>query len=91
MSFSKEHLTGLYNWLPQGEAPHFTGTATRRAFNRWNGNQVLFIINLILESIGTDSAEQGQEIERLIINKLPFTPGSELTVYNWLQAEIIKN
>ena len=90
MLFSKEHLTGLYHWPAQDETSLFIGSATRRTFNRWNGNQVLFIINLLLEAIGTNSAEQGKKIEKLIINQLPFTPSSELTVFNWLHAEITK-
>ncbi len=91
MSFSKEHLNGLYNWLPVTSPLIFTGQASRRLFNRWNGDQVVFIIDLILNSSGNFSIEQGQRIERLIINKLPFDPSSELTVYHWLQKEMLKN
>ena len=88
MLFSKEHLSGLYNWLPQAETSVFDGNASRRLFNRWNGNQVLFIINLFLDRCGNFSIEQGSRIEKLIINKLPFNPSSEITVLNWLQVEM---
>lgn len=89
MVFSKEHLTGLYNWAPETEIPVFGGSPTRRLFNRWNGYQVLFIINLILDIHRDFSIEQGREIEKLIINKLPFSPSSELTVFNWLQKALV--
>jgi hypothetical protein len=89
MSFTKEHLTGLYNWSPEKETPLFEGSPSRRMFDRYNGNQVVFIIRLLLERSGNSSIEQGREIEMMIINKLPFTSASELTVFNWLEKEMI--
>jgi hypothetical protein len=89
MAFSKEHLEGLYNWSSENGTITFDGQPSRRLFNRWNGEQVLFIINLILDSSESSSIEQGRKIERLIINKLPFESSSELTVFNWLQKEIM--
>lgn len=89
MSFSKEHLTGLYNWTSEQESVLFEGSPSRRSFDRYNGNQVLFIITLLLERLGNASIEQGREIEMMIINKLPFTSASELTVFNWLEKELI--
>jgi hypothetical protein len=88
MLFSKEHLEGFYNWFPENERSIFDGSATRRLFNRSNGNQVLFIINLILDCSRNFSVEKGRQIERLIINKLPVYVKSELSVFNWLQLEI---
>lgn len=89
MAFSKEHLTGLYNWSPEQETPLFADSPTRRTFDRYNGNQVLTIISLLLERLGDPSIEQGQELERMIINKLPFESGSEITVFNWLEKQKI--
>jgi hypothetical protein len=89
MSFSKEHLSGVYNWVPQPETTVFDGQPSRRLFDRWNGNQVLFIINLILDNNGSFSIEEGRKIEKLIINKLPFDPSSELTVFHWLQKQMM--
>ena len=89
MLFSKEHLSGVYNWLPQPEIPVFDGQPSRRLFDRWNGNQVLFIINLLLEHTGSSSIEEGRKIEELIINKLPFDSSSELTVFHWLQKQML--
>ena len=88
MLFSKEHLTGLYKWASPNETATYEGEPTRRSFDRWNGNQVLFIIKIVLEKTGDVSIEQGKKLENLIINKLPFGPCSEFTVFNWLQKEI---
>ena len=90
MLFSREHLDGYYHWTPETERSLFDGNASRRLFDRNHGNQVLFIINLILDISGNFSIEKGRQIERLIINKLPFIRISELTVFNWLQQEITK-
>ena len=89
MSFSREHLAGLYNWTSQEETTLFEGLPSRRTFDRYNGNQVFFIITLLLERSGNPSVEQGKELEKLIINKLPFTSCSELTVFNWLEKEMV--
>ena len=89
MCISKEHLNGLYDWPQERERSVYDGDASRRLFNRYNGNQVLFIINLIMSSCGFRSVEEGKRIEKLIINQLPFNPSSELTVYNWLRREIV--
>ena len=89
MAFSKEHLTGLYNWTSAQDVAMFEGLPSRRTFDRYNGNQVIFIITLLLERLENFSIEQGREIEMLIINKLPFEPSSELTVFNWLEKEMM--
>lgn len=89
MSFTKENLTGMYNWTPEQDTPLFEGQPSRRTFDRYNGNQVFFIITLLLEELGNSSIGQGREIELLIINKLPFMSCSELTVFNWLKKEMV--
>lgn len=89
MSFSKEHLNGVYNWSPETHLPVFDGQASRRLFDRSNGNQVLFLINLLLDNSGSFSIDDGKKIESLITNKLPFQQSSELTVFNWLQKEML--
>lgn len=92
MLFSKEHMNGLYEWPQERqERSVYDGDATRRLFNRYNGNQVLFIINLIMSSCGCRTIDEGKRIEHLIINQLPFNPSSELTVYNWLRREIVSD
>lgn len=87
MAFSKQHLTGLYNWTAEDQISLFEGSPSRRTFDRYNGNQVFFIITQVLESLGSASVEQGREMEMMIINKLPFASSSELTVFHWLEKE----
>ena len=89
MLFLKEHLTGLYTWTADNKIDSYEGEPSRRLFDRWNGDQVLFIINHVLKNTGDDPIEQGRRMEKLIINKLSFDPCSELTVFNWLQKEIM--
>ena len=63
MPFTKEHLNGFYKWMPEAERSIFDGNATRRLFDRFNGNQILFIINLIMDSCGNYSVDLGKKIE----------------------------
>jgi hypothetical protein len=90
MLFLKEHLDGFYQWNPESEKSVFEGKPSRRVFNRWSGDQVLFIINLLLNDPGA-SISEGKKIEKIIIDRLPIETKSELSVFNWLQQEIAKN
>lgn len=89
MLFSKEHLTGNYTWTIAPKNSLFTGSPSRRLFDRWNGSQVLFIINALAALSETFSVEQGRKMENLIINSLPINPHSELSVFNWLRLEAL--
>ena len=80
---------GVYTWPPGQESSLFEGSPSRRTFDRYNGDQVFFIITLLLERLGNPSVEHGREIEMLIINKLPFDTCSEHTVFNWLEKEMM--
>jgi hypothetical protein len=90
MLFLKEHLEGFYQWNSESEKSVFEGKPSRRVFNRWSGDQVLFIINLLLIDPGT-SISEGKKIEKIIIDRLPIETKSELSVFNWLKQEIAKN
>lgn len=90
MLFTKEHLTGLYNWAPEHVSSLFDRLPGWRTFDRYNGNQVFFIINLLLKRAGTSAIDKGSKIEMLIINKLPIASSSELTVFKWLKKEMIR-
>jgi hypothetical protein len=87
MLFSKEHLAGNYKWATEPGDLLFTGTPTRRLFDRWNGAQVLFIINSFAALSEAFSLEEGRKIESLINNHLPLHARSEMSVYNWLRYE----
>jgi hypothetical protein len=88
MLFSKEHLTGNYKWTVEPGDSLLTGSPTRRLFDRWNGVQVLFIINCFAASSDSFSVEEGRKIESLINDYLPMESKSEKSVYSWLQSEL---
>ena len=85
MRFLKEHLTGHYEWESMGDDSRFTGDATRRSFDRFNGEQLLFMINLYLSMFKTATIEDGQKIEDFIANQLPFKNESEISVLSHLK------
>jgi hypothetical protein len=88
MHFSKDDLNGYYKWAVEDRSSLFTGMPTRRLFDRWNGNQVLFLINTILEQSSSSTIEDGKRVEDLLIHHLPVNINSEKSVFNWLLTEL---
>ena len=84
MLFLKEHLSAGNNYNWEGEFK-FDGTPSRRLFDRQNGNQLLFIINLYASQNDKFSGDQVQRIEEMLVNKLPDDVKSEISVLNWLK------
>ena len=85
MRFLKENLTGHYEWKsPENDSP-FTGDATRQPFDRFNGEQLLFMINLYLSMFKATTIEDGQKIEDFIVIGLPFKDESEISVLSHLK------
>ena len=84
MRFIKEHLSAEnnYNWTDEFI---FDGTPSRRLFDRQNGNQLLFIINLYALQNDKFSEDQVPRIEEMLVNKLPEEIKSEISVLNWLK------
>ncbi len=91
MLFLKEHLMSKYAWVDGTNQPSFTGGATRRRFDRFNGEQVLFIINLYASASETFSIEDGRRIEKFMVNRLPLEIKSEVSVFNWLNETSISD
>jgi len=84
MKFLKEHLVGQdYAWK---ENLNYEGKPSRRLFDRFNGDQVLFIINGVMELFQGDIVEEGRRIEKLIANQLPMGPLSEKSVWDWVSG-----
>ena len=87
MHFLKHDLVGTdYTWLNEGEENIFVGQPTRRAFNRFNGDQVLFIINFYGALADQSTIGEGRMIEYDLINNLPIGTQSEISVFNWLRS-----
>jgi hypothetical protein len=83
MPFLKEDLIGEhYNW---NQSSAFNGAPSRRLFDRFNGNQVLFIINFYGSLSGQFTIQEGRKMEDLILNHLPMEAKSEVSVFNWLR------
>ena len=83
MRFLKEHLSAYnYSWINEAT---FTGDASRRVFDRYNGNQLLFILNLYASLIEDFTVNMGVKIEDRLMNQLPLDTKSEITVLKWLK------
>jgi hypothetical protein len=86
MAFLKEDLTSQhYTWTDQGQTM-FTGHPSRRIFDRFNGDQVLFIINFYGSLAEKFTIQEGRLLEDLIFNQLPTDAKSEMAVFNWLRG-----
>lgn len=73
-----------YTWEANSNSAYM-GTPSRRLFNRYNGDQVLFIINSYCEEAGNLTAKDARLLEDFIINQLPLEAKSEISVLNWLK------
>ena len=83
MHFLKEHLSAYnYTWINEAT---FTGEPSRRLFDRYNGNQLLFILNLYASFIDGFTITMGLKIEDRLMNQLPIDAKSEISVLNWLK------
>ncbi|MFI5128765.1 MAG: hypothetical protein ACHQFX_02190 [Chitinophagales bacterium] len=86
MNFSKDNLVNNhYTWPTENNRNVFIGTPSRRLFNRYDGEQVLFIINSYGELSDQFTVEDGRKIEEMIQKELPLQSKSELSVLHWLK------
>ncbi len=84
MHFLKEQLNrnNNYSWPDE---PTFTGDPSRRLFNRYNGNQMLFLINHYASLTEGFTVNNGVHVEDILINQLPLEAKSEISVLKWLK------
>lgn len=84
MHFIRENLMGdHYSWNTNAS---FTGSPSRRLFNRSDGFQVLFIINFLGSLSESFTLQEGRMMEEMIQHKLPSDIRSEMSVFNWLRG-----
>ncbi|MEO8403127.1 MAG: hypothetical protein ABI480_00975 [Chitinophagaceae bacterium] len=89
MNLSRQDLAGdHYSWSDNKEGNLFNGVPSRRLFDRFNGDQVLFIINYYGSQSNTFSIEEGKQIENRIADELPMEAKSEISVLNWLKSGV---
>jgi hypothetical protein len=87
MQFKRQDMEAThYTWSETTDDTVFSGQPSRRLFDRFNGNQVLFIINFYGSQSERFTPEDGRAIEYDISNHLPFEAKSEISVFNWIQA-----
>jgi len=86
MHFVRENLKGdHYTWNEDVNLSTFQGQPSRRLFNRYDGYQVLFLINSYSSQAGNFDPEMSQKMEELIMHDLPLDARSEISVLNWLK------
>jgi len=87
MPFLKEDLAYRhYTWKQENVSSVFDGQPSRRLFDRFDGDQVLFIINSFTNHSDESSVKEGREIEEMINSRLPIEAKSEVSVFKWLQS-----
>lgn len=89
MHIQKQDLDGsFYNWTE--ERKHlFTGQPSRRSFDKFNGNQVLFLINFYGSLSERFTIREGKSIEHSILHNLPDEAKSEIAVFNWIRNNVL--
>ncbi len=86
MLFLKEDLSGNhYTWKEEKSKSTYSGQPSRRLFDRFDGDQVLFMINFYGSFSDKFTIEEGRRIEELLLNQLPSDTKSEISVFNWLR------
>jgi hypothetical protein len=90
MLFQKQDMEGThYTWNSKDEGGVYKGQPSRRLFDRYNGEQVLFLINFYASlSAESFTLQEGRRIEDQLYNHLPFGILSEISVFNWLRDSV---
>jgi hypothetical protein len=85
MPFVKEDLSfDHYSWENNGVSA-FMGTPSRRLFNRYNGDQVLFLINSYAAQADRFAVTDIKQMEEFLLHQLPLEAKSEVSVLNWMK------
>ena len=90
MHFEKEHMKGAhYEWHADNFKDIFNGEPSRRAFDKFNGEQMLFLINFYCSVMDNFNISECRRIESEILNHLPLDVRSEISVFNWMKDQRI--
>ena len=86
MYFKKEDLAGThYTWSANDKKQVFTGRPSRKSFDRFNGDQVLFLINFYGSMLMEFSLQDCRVLEQDILKQLPINAMSEVSAINWIR------
>lgn len=78
-----------YRWTDGKDTDSmYAGEPSRRVFDPYNGDQVLFLINYYLTTKGNYSIGEARAIESKLAHKLPLSSQSERSVFNWLKDQV---
>lgn len=95
MGFNKDDMRGShYNWNDNAIAAGkiYAGEPSRRLFDRFNGDQVLFLVNFYCSILPEGFNLQHARIaEWELTHHLPTGIKSELSVFNWLNESVLQN
>jgi hypothetical protein len=88
MTFGKKDMSFVhYRWDVEDEKSEPDNNdrePSRKTFDPFNGDQVLFLINFCATAMNQFSVKDGRNLENKIAYKLPVTLKSERSVFNWL-------
>ena len=87
MHFQQQDLEGdRYDWQ-ESKKMLYTGQPSRRLFDRYDGYQVLFLINFYGSLSERFSIQEGKMIEQKLLHELPVEARSEIAVFNWIREQ----
>lgn len=91
MTFSRSDMHFVhYRW--EGDEMHdearFKGSPSRRSFDPYNGNQVLYLINCCASAVEKFGIKEARNMEKSIAYHLPERLKSERSVYDWLMETV---
>ena len=90
MLFQKHDMEQeIYEWDSSEVKQKYMGQPSRRAFNRFNGDQVLFLINFYGSLDEHFTLQEGKKIEHKLLHLLPSEFKSEISVFNWIRNDIL--
>ena len=91
MPFVKQDMSFIhYRWDSEHTPPHlvFSGEPSRRVFDPFNGDQVLFLINFCASLMDPFSIKGARLLENKIAHQLPPELKSERSVFNWIMQDL---
>lgn len=76
-----------YEWTEPLSHVKLQGTPDRNLFMRYEGYEILYMINYACETMNAVSKADAGRIETLLHEKLPIDIRSQNSVFQWLQKE----
>lgn len=91
MPFQKKDLACTHYQEQDEGVKLLSGQPSRRAFDRFNSSQVLFVLNSYAEGNEKVTIEDFRDLEMQIATRLPIGTSSEISVFNWIRNSAAKH